>query len=200
MTTLFRIYAAIGLVLVIVTIGVPAAEDARITAIRSLYQKAKALDCGDGCGHYVHELRMNTMMPAIGLQTTVIRFIYTSEQENPGRDPYLLRHRLHLVTVSYTIAASAHYRIEYLFDERGALVFHLWSEKGAAPKPREKRLYYHNRQLIQALVSDDAAVPSAYAAVKNFAPADVAASRRALESAERHRQTFSAALAAERAK
>ncbi len=171
-----------------------------IEEIQSLYRKARSLDCGPGCEQFAHEVRMNTMRAAIGLQTTTVRYIYSSEQANPERDPYELRYRLHLVTMVYNIAGRMNFRTEYLFDSAENLVFHYSVEPAFDGPAFERRLYFQNGRLIQAVVAGAPAGAAGYTATRNFAAKDLSAARAALDGAVKHRRAFRAIIAAEQAR
>jgi len=125
--------------------------DQRIDKIRELYQSIQELDCGESCAHFKHKIVYHTMMPAIGLQTTIVQFFYYSGQLDPETDPYLLTHELKKVKVTYNIAASVDYTIEYLYDEHDDLVFYYWKEETAVEQG-EKRFYFHNNKLIKVIM------------------------------------------------
>ena len=96
------------LLLLIASVNISeAGPDSAILHIRDLYNKAAEMEKNP---EQSHEVIFNTVLPAIGLQTSRVRFIYASRQPNPKRDPYLLEYRLLKVTVKYNIAASARKR------------------------------------------------------------------------------------------
>ena len=39
----------------------------------------------------IHTVTLNSMLPAVGLQTKTIKFYYQAEQLNPEEDPYLMK-------------------------------------------------------------------------------------------------------------
>jgi hypothetical protein len=172
--------------------------DERIDKIHELYQRVQELDCGDVCAHYKHEIVYNTMLPAIGLQTTVVQFFYFSGQLDPEIDPYLLTHDLKKVKVTYNIAASAYYTIEYLYDENGDPVFYYWREETAFEQS-EKKFYFENRQLIK-VVMDYLPLKGdrvKYEDVKDFNPIDKKTAEYLLQKALNYRTLFETLIAAE---
>lgn len=142
--------AVILLIVILHPSLLPAEPDSRIEAIRSRYNQA--LEIEQGGLNYHHDIVLNTMLPAVGLQTTKIRFIYTSEQASPEKDPYLLTRKLHLVRVTYNVAASAQFHMEYLFDDRERPIFYFEQEK-REDSIKEKRLYFGKGVLIRIIDS-----------------------------------------------
>jgi len=117
-----------------------------VERIRILYEKAREMEKGESG---THSVTLNTVLPAIGLQTTTVRFVYESRQVDPRRDPYLLERRLVKTVVRYNIAASVEYTIEYLYDEKERLVFHFRQERSRTPEPDEKRFYFREGKLLR---------------------------------------------------
>ncbi|MBN1797915.1 MAG: hypothetical protein JW822_05040 [Spirochaetales bacterium] len=174
------------------------AADQRLDKIRELYNKIQELDCGDACAHFRHEIVYNTMFPAIGLQTTAVQFFYYSGQVDPETDPYLLSHMLMKVKVTYNIAASAYYTIEYLYDEQGDLVFYYWMEEQAEAQG-EKRFYFHNKKLIKVIVDCNPwdGDPVKYEDVKNFKAEDVREAASLVQKALDYKKLFETLITAE---
>jgi hypothetical protein len=172
--------------------------DERIDKIRELYQRIQELDCGDVCAHFKHEIVYNTMLPAIGLQTTAVQFFYFSGQLDPETDPYLLTHELKKVKVTYNIAASAYYTIEYLYDENGDLVFYYWREETAFEQ-NEKRFYFYNKKLLKVAMDytpwEGDRVK--YEDVKNFKKEDVQEATWLMQRALDYKTLFETLIAAE---
>ncbi len=103
-----------------------ATDDTR--AIKQRYRQAAELE---KAGDSHHQVTFSTVLPAVGLQRTTVRFVYQSEQADPERDPYLLKHDLVKVSVDYNVAASAQIRSEYLYDARGGLIFYFHREESS---------------------------------------------------------------------
>ncbi|MEM6733674.1 MAG: hypothetical protein AAF658_19090 [Myxococcota bacterium] len=98
-----------------------------------------------------HDVQLNSVLPAVGAQTRSVRFIHRSEQEDPERNPYAMKHELVKVVVSYFVAASAEIRTEYLFDARGELVFH-FAREGGVDGFRATRIYFDGGSPYRVLV------------------------------------------------
>lgn len=184
--------------------AVPARGDDRIEKIRALYKDAQELACEneDECGGTVHRLRMATTLPAIGLQVTDVRFYHTSWQAAPERDPYLMDSALKMVSVTYNIAGSVTFLIEYLYDEKGEPVFYYRQEKsgyGEKPVVSEKRYYFQNGRLIRVVRGDsgDESAPRTFTQLSSFQAKDVADAKLAHGKALRYRGLFKTILQAE---
>jgi len=174
--------------------------DSRISHIRELYRQANKLECEVGCEHSQHRIQLNTMLPAIGLQTTTIRFIFTSNQKDPEQDPYWLTHTLHKVLVTYNIAASVNYTIEYLYDTKEEPVFYFWQEKiNAGTEKQEKRYYFHKSKLIKAILDckTDSGDPLNYSMTKRFKAEDVSQAKFLIKKSHEYRKLFKTLLKAE---
>lgn len=128
--------------------GVLAAVDS-ISFIKKLYRQATALEKEQHCRH---EIVFNSMLPAVGLQTTTVRFVFQSGQKNSEVDPYLMEYDLKKVSASWNVAASAQYTHEYLYDSRGNLIF-FYSKRDDGRGSEEKRYYFKNRKLIRLMAT-----------------------------------------------
>ncbi len=185
-----------------------AKEDPRIERIRRLYQEAQSLeDKKDPMP--AHEVKFETMMPAIGLQTTRVTFLYTSWQANPEKDPYLLGHRLHKVNVRYNVAAMAGHSVEYLYDDKERPVFYYsrserenYSNKTPDKVINERRYYFDSGTLIMAVVNvvDDDGKTEKYTSTGTFKQNDVFLGRTAFYNAERYLKFFKQMVEIERLK
>ncbi len=142
------IRACISFTIIALFLSLEARADERLDRIRALYEKAVGMERDPMGSERSHTATMNTILPAIGLQTTTIRFLYESRQINARTDPYLLERRLIKTTVRYNIAASVHYTIEYLYDDQEQPVFFFWQEKSMQPESDEKRIYFHNGKIF----------------------------------------------------
>lgn len=191
-------YVIILLALTPFLFRINALADGPIDHIKNLYQKAVELESDTGCDHCVHQVTLKTMLAAVGLRTTVIRLVNSADQVDPQKDPYWLKHSLHKVTVSYNIAASVDYTIEYLYDEKEEPVFHYWREKNAV-RVEEKRFYFHQGKLIKVIMDyhTDAGEPVSYTMIKGFSGKDLAEGKSILSKAASYRKLFRSLVAAE---
>jgi len=181
------------IVLAIFTTAASSAKPDRIENIRKLYKKAGELECETGCEQFSNKIILNTMVPGIGLQTTVISFTYTSIQKAPEDDPYLLAYILHKVTVTYNIAASEKYRLEYLYDEKEEPVFYYWKrERPLDNTIDEKRYYFQDQKLIMAKVDMRSPSPEkgSYSVTAGFQKGDIHSASTAVSQAKQYRSLF----------
>ena len=187
------------IVLVILTVAsiVTAKDDPRIERIRRLYQEARKLESAEAPTPS-HEVKFESILPAIGNQTTRITFIYTSWQANPEKDPYLLGHRLYKVNVKYNIAAMTGFIVEYLYDEKERPVFYYSRNERVSYQGKqasvvdERRYYFDGGKLIAAAVSvnDDDGKAVKYSSAGPFKDADMSLGRTAVSNAERYLKFF----------
>ena len=120
------------------------AQESTIKKIKELYYQVNEDN------YQTHTAEMNTMRAAIGLQTTKIKFYYYSWQRNPEESSYELDYDLLKIETSYNIAASMEYQNEYLFDEKGNLVFYLRKAEGAWENS-SLRYYFDKNKLIKVI-------------------------------------------------
>jgi hypothetical protein len=172
-------------------------QDQLIDSIRALYHEALKLE-NSGDNSFRHEITLNTNYPAIGLQTTVIRFVYLCGQVNPEKDPYLLSRTLKKTVVKYNIAASVNYTIEYLFDESERPVFYYWREE-AQDRVSEKRYYLHGGSLIRVIAEyhDTKGNPVNYAKGGGFSVEEKTSAEAAVKRALSYRALFRQIITAE---
>jgi hypothetical protein len=172
--------------------------DQRLDRIKDRYAAAGELECEAGCEHFRHTVTYNTMLPAVGLQTTTLTFYYLSDQADPEGDPYLLTRELVKVKVTYNVAASAFYSIEYLYDNQGAPMFYYWKEE-TNDAPGEKRYYFSGGALIRAAVDyhDQNGRKSTYVQDRDFSREDVTAAGAVLKQASDYKKLFDTLLQAE---
>ncbi len=121
-----------------------------ISYIKKLYRQAADLEKEEHCRHEIH---FNSMLPAVGLQKTRVRFVFESGQKDPEKDPYSLEYDLQKVVVTWNIAASVQYKKEYLYGSRGSLVF-FYAKRDNNRGIEEKRYYFKNRKLIRLMISN----------------------------------------------
>ncbi|MBN2497677.1 MAG: hypothetical protein JXR96_23995 [Deltaproteobacteria bacterium] len=184
-------------VLLLLGHGAPARSAGELETIKQRYDQASQLEKEPGAQHLVS---FHTMLPAVGLQETQVRFVFISEQAHPERDPYELKHELVKVGVQYNVAASAQFRIEYLYDSRGELVF-FFEEEESAEGSRASRIYYRAGKpfrRIQDSRSGDGK-PSREVTEK-LTPGQRRKAKEALARARQYREHFRQLLALEQLK
>lgn len=168
------------------------ADSPDITRIRKLYEDARKKECSEGCEQYMYNITLNTMMPATGPQMKKIRFTLSAEQVNPREDPCLFRRRLHKVTVSWNISASAQYDAEYLYDGKERPVFFFYRE-AATGGGSEKRFYFSGNHRLIRLVTRQHPAGNGSGEVmreKDFRSNELAEARTILHRAVRYRKLF----------
>ncbi len=173
------------------------AADSRINKIKEIYNRAKELESYEGSHHSVI---YRTVLPAVGLQTTNVTFYYLSEQRSEQENPYHLTHRLLKVKVTYNVAASLFYTIEYLY-EQDKLIFYYCKEE-SANQPLEKRYYFAGGTLIQTIGDGPDASGNNRRVLQSehFQKADQLAATAAINKAESYRRFFMQLLEAEQLK
>lgn len=184
-----------------------AKDDPRIERIRRLYQEARKLESAEAPAP-AHEVKFESILPAIGNQTTRVTFIYTSWQANPEKDPYLLGHRLYKVNVKYNIAAMTGFIVEYLYDEKERPVFYYSRSERVSYQGKqanvvnERRYYFDGGKLIAATVNvnDDDGKAEKYSSAGPFKDADMSLGRTAVSNAERYLKFFRHMVEVERLK
>lgn len=177
----------------------PIYSNPQIDHIKELYAKANKLQCSVGCEHNLHEIRLNTMLPAVGLQTTTIKMYYTSSRVKPEKDPHLLSRSLHKVVVEYNISAGAFYHMEYLYDDKEKPVFHFREQKTVADEKDTKRYYFSGSNLIQVIMdyhSPDGELIR-YTSTDHFKSDVIRESRDILIKGENYRALFHTLIKAE---
>jgi len=193
--------------IIAVTCALTAKEDPRIERIRRLYQEALKLEAADA-PMPVHEVKFESIMPAIGNQTTRVTFIYNSWQADPGRDPYLMGYRLLKVNVRYNVAAMSGFLVEYLYDEKERPVFYYSREERETYQGKDSRIvnerqyYFDGGSLIMAManVADDDGKKEKYSTAGPFDRNDVTRGRAACSNAERYLKFFRHMVEIERLK
>jgi hypothetical protein len=172
--------------------------DDRIDEIRGIYNKATELEKSDNV-FFKHKVELNTMMAVIGLQTTTMTFIYTSEQANP-EDPYRLVHRLWKIVIEYNIADAMEYHIEYLYNDKALPVFFFWQEKYRGGKVTgEKRFYFYNKNLISSIMDyeDAQGKKKKYTATSDFSMDDISLAHDAMKKGLDYKALFALLVSAE---
>ena len=100
-----------------------------------------------------HELKFNSVLPAIGPKHTAIKFYYESRQKNPEEDPYEMDSRIIKIEIKYNISAHSHYLVEYLFDNKEQLIFYFDKVEGMFDN-YEKRYYFKDKKLIRSMIKN----------------------------------------------
>lgn len=195
----FNILLGSTLFLYLLIIKSPVHSDPRIHKIQQLYRETAKLECRSGCEKFRHEIKLHTMLPAIGLQNTHIIMYYQSAQLNPEKDPYLFSYKLKKISVSYNISASATFYMEYLYNEEENVVFFFWQEENPSQK-ESKRFYLHDNKLIKIIVTYDqqSKDKTNYTTVKNFKTSDLQKSRKILAKGKKYRNLFYRLIEAEK--
>ena len=137
-------------VLMISTGSIYAAYNNHIERIKTLYNEAGSLEKDSDS---YHEVIMKSILPAVGLSKTCVRFVFSSRQTDAERDPYAMGYSLKKVIVEYNIAARENHHLEYLFSNSGKLLFGYHRTESAEGKS-EKRFYFQNKRLIRLIVSE----------------------------------------------
>jgi hypothetical protein len=168
-----------------------AADNPDIARIRALYEDARKKECGAGCVHHNYTVTLNSILPATGPQTKKIKFTLSAGQVNPREDPYLFRRRLHKVTVSWNISASAQYTVEYLYDEKERPVF-FYHRDAATGGSSEKRFYFTGNRLIHVdmTTGPDAGSNRRYVRERGFKDHEIREARTIIHRAVRYRKLF----------
>ncbi|MBN1253152.1 MAG: hypothetical protein JXR51_03985 [Bacteroidales bacterium] len=142
--------------------------------------------------YQTHQLTFNTMLPAIGLQTTNVKYYYSSIQSNPEIDPYKLTYKVVKILVTYNVAANMDFTFEYLFDDNQNLIF-LYENSYNYQENIEKRYYYNKTNLIQinSKTFDNKGLKDDYSESKNFKPNDLQEAKKNMIKAKKHVSLFS---------
>ncbi len=161
------------------------AQESALKKIKDLYYKANADN------YQSHMVSLNTMRAAIGLQTTKINFYYESEQANPDESSYKLDYHLVKIVVSYNVAASMDYRIEYLFDENENLVFYFRKAEGMWENST-LRYYLDKNELIKvdSKSINELGESVGYTSLKNFKQADINIIKQYIEKSKKYLAFF----------
>ncbi|MCP3924364.1 MAG: hypothetical protein GY714_17450 [Desulfobacterales bacterium] len=139
------------LILIFNTASLWANTNNQINKIRKLYNQAEELN---KLTYSHHEVTLNTMLPAVGHIKIKVRFIFSSSQNDPEKDPYLLSYSLKKVVVEYNVAAREKHHFEYLYNEKNALVFAYHNIDGSDGK-FEYRYYYDKNHLIKVIALEN---------------------------------------------
>jgi len=133
-------------------INVIIAQDAQLTAISERYKTIKEKMEGDLTPAQVI-LYINR--PAIGEQITNVNFYWNNmnseEYSDGGLDSpnpdYTINRELYMATTMYNIAASVLTTVEYLYDDKGNMIFAFYRER--SEQVTEKRYYYVDGKLYK---------------------------------------------------
>lgn len=138
-----------------------------------------------------HDITLNTILPAVGKQTKKIRLYYSASQINPEIDPYNMAFHLYKAEVKYNISASSFLTYEYLFNNKGKLIFYFDKEEGEYGN-HEKRYYYNNEKLIKCKIYIDNfdGNISNYSKTQQFNNTDTNDAIQAIEKAKKYNSLF----------
>jgi hypothetical protein len=90
-----------------------------------------------------HEMILNEVIPGTGEKTTHIKFYYKEMYNEDGNSS----HSLSKVIVTYNVAASIDFYLEYVFNQNQKLIFHY--SKATGYECIESRYYFSNEDLIK---------------------------------------------------
>jgi len=90
-----------------------------------------------------HTMEFYSLLPAIGGQTTTLKFYYISWQVNPRDNPYEMDARLVKLEVTYNIASSVDYTQEYIFNREEKLIYYMYKEEDNYEPDNSQILYYY---------------------------------------------------------
>lgn len=96
------------------------------------------------------QIILNQNMAAIGPQTVSYNFYFTLKFDE--EETYEYYHTLNFVTRSYNIAASVYYYEEFLYNDKGELIFYFLKQE--SEYSFEIRCYYSNNELINITIKD----------------------------------------------
>ncbi|OQY02748.1 MAG: hypothetical protein B6I20_06560 [Bacteroidetes bacterium 4572_117] len=172
---------AIILFITIFSFSYATSQQNALKSIKNLYYKANADN------YQSHTVKMNTMQAAIGLQTTDVVFYYDSWQIDPDESSYKLAYRVVKIEVSYNIAASANYKIEYLLNDDENLVFYFKKVEGAYEN-LSLRYYLDKNKLIKAISKNIAenGKSEEYSDMKNFKQADIDFAKQYIQKSKKY--------------
>jgi len=102
-------------------------------------------------GYFFHKVEFNSMLAAIGLQTTSLTFYYEAWQVNPEKDPYEMDANLIKLLLTYNIAASVYYTQEYIFNSDETLMYYMYKEENDYDPNKSQTLHYYfdKEKLVQ---------------------------------------------------
>lgn len=137
----------------VMCINVLMAQDAQLTAISDRYKSVKEKMDGDNLTPAQVNLYINH--PAIGEQITYVNFYWNNmnseDYSDGGLDSpmpdYIVNRELYMVTTMYNVAASVLTSVEYLYDDKGNMIFAFYRER--AEQVTEKRFYYVDGKLYK---------------------------------------------------
>ena len=139
----------------------------------------------------VHEVEMNFMLPAVGLKTKSFKFYYSSVQKNPEINPYDMIYTLFKVNMKYNISSHSLYSTEFLYNEKGQLIFFLDKLEGAY-ETYQKRFYYDAGELIKCIfqTKDDTGKTEKYTKTDSFKDENITESISGINKAEQYSDLF----------
>ena len=179
--TKFIMKSVLSLIFIILINSSLFAQDDIIEEIKGQYYSVTE---NDEDYYKYHDITMNFILPAVGEKTKTIRFYHESSQADPERDPYDMNYSLIKVEVKFNISASSFYTYEYLYNNKGQLIFYFYKVEGAYDN-YQKRYYYNNENLIKCIVkgSNEDGETNDYAKINNFPHSDITNSRSGIKKA-----------------
>ena len=123
-------------------------QNSKIENIRKLYNEINEHN------YQYHDVTMNAILPVVGEKTKTVRLYFSAEQKDPELDPYEMVHTLYKVEIKYNISSSSFLNFEYLYNEKGELIFHFEKVEGIYEN-HEKRYYYDTGKLIMCKIKID---------------------------------------------
>lgn len=104
-------------------------------------------------GYLIHTIKFVSNRPAIGIQTTTIKFYYEQQDnkliEKNGTTEFVdIYKQPAKVVIEYNIAASQNIKIEYYPNEKGKLIYYHYLTKGAYTNG-EEFYYFENEKPIK---------------------------------------------------
>lgn len=183
-----RYFVILSLLLITTTLfcGTPKA----IQEIRKTY---KTVVSNDQC----HEIKTKTTLAAIGPQNTTIKYCFEHDQVDPENDPYLMRYTLRRVVVDYNIAGSDQIHREYLYNQKGVLIFYFGKNSRDTPKDYTNRYYFKKGNLIRTAIKAEGQKKSITKDLK-FSKKRVLQSQQIQKRGGKHLQFFKAVVAIEK--
>jgi hypothetical protein len=179
--------SSVLIIFLIFSLSVCAQED-EIAKIRERYN---AVSQNDSYDYMTHQVELNYMLPAVGLKTKTLKFYYQGEQINPEVDPYDYKYTLIKTVVTWNVSASNIYTVEYLFNEKGQLIFCFDKSEGMYDN-HEYRYYFKDSKLIKCIIkstTEDGAETN-YTKSSGFGKEDLSTSESYKTTAAQYLKTF----------
>lgn len=179
--TIFIMKPVLSLILIILINSSLFAQDDIIEEIKGQYYSVT--ENADDYYKY-HDLTMNFILAAVGEKTKTIRFYHESSQTDPERDPYDMNYSLIKVEVKFNVSASSFYTYEYLYNNKGQLIFY-FDKVESAYDNYQKRYYYNKGKLIKCIVkgTDENGKTNDYTKTNSFSQSDLTNARSGIKKA-----------------